>query len=113
MFDQWLGSLLENIQRVLEDVRLWLKSIADSLNPMVFIPAMAAFVASYLPEPDQRLIALLDQMDVVFRSFIPYMRLIDFFANFPALLLVISVFIATESALFAVRAWRLIRSFIT
>lgn len=112
-FSQWIGSLIENLQRALDAALAWLQSIAQGLDPLFFVPAMTSFVVSFLPLPDPRMEVLLTQLDGVFQASLPYIRPIDYFLNLPVLLIVIGVFFSVETLVLAIRAWRLVRSFIT
>lgn len=90
----------------------WLDAIRLALDPVNGVVLAAAWVASNLPDPwiDP---VVASQVGTAVNAVAGYVSLLDYFINLPFLMVVLGVMLAVESGLLFVRAWRLIRSFLT
>lgn len=95
----------------------WLSARWDdllaSLNPINLIVSIADYVASLLPAPDPRLTDVVNQAVAVLDTFVRFVGLADYVINLPIYLLVIGIIVVAETAFNVVRAWRILRSFVT
>lgn len=104
---------LSPIQGIIDFLVNQFDLLRAALNPIIAITNLAAYIASFLPLPDERMALLvadaLDAMDSVVR----FIGLADYVINLPVLLVVVAIIITIETGLQVFRAWRTLRSFIT
>jgi hypothetical protein len=89
------------------------QALMDILNPINIIISVAAYFASFLPEPDPRLSEIVDGAMSALVSVIRFVSLADYFVHLPLLLLAISIILIAELTFNIYRAWRIIRSAVT
>lgn len=101
----------------IQDLIDWLSGRYDefmvAINPITLITSLAAYVASFLPEPDPQLQVVVDQAIAALETVVTFISLFDYIINLPVLLTVIGIIFVAEAAFNIFRMWRMIRSFVT
>jgi hypothetical protein len=86
--------------------------IVQSINPLTWVLGVLNYVSSLLPDPNPQLRVIVDMAVSAVDGLVGWISLFDFFVNLPVLLVILGIMLAVEVVLLAVRAWRLVRSFV-
>lgn len=105
MFNPW--------QNVINWLSERLDAILAALNPINAIMAIAGYFASLLPEPDPRLLEIVNSAVSALDTVVKYISLADYVINLPVLLTVVGIILVAEAAFNIYRSWRIIRSAVT
>lgn len=101
----WLRDTLQNIYDAI-------KSLADALNPVLYVLMVLDMLITMLPEPAD-LSLFFDTYVIVMNWLQPSFELINYFVNLNAFGIGIGLILITEMAINVFRTWRMIRSFVT
>lgn len=104
---------MSNFQQFVDWLTAWLKGIRDMLDPVMAINAAAEWIAASLPAPSPGMAEVAGQVSSGIAVIAQYIGFLDYVVNLPFLFVVLGVMLAVESGLLVVRAWRLVRSFLT
>lgn len=101
------------MQGVIDWLAARLDEIIAALNPVNAMIAMAQYFASFLPTPDPRLLAIVNDAVAALDTVVRFISLFDYIINLPVLLTVIGIILLAETSIGVFRAWRIIRSTLT
>lgn len=105
--------ILSPLQGIIDFLSKQFDALLAALNPLLVIISLAEYFASFLPLPDERMAVIAADALAAIDSVVRFIGLADYVINLPVLLVVVGIILVFETGLQVIRAWRLVRSFIT